>query len=241
MVKKAAQAVQAPVSTSSLRECDEQVLVEAAKNGDGSAFSELCRRYRPRIYALALHMTGNKSEAEDITQDTFVSAYSKLDAFEGRSRFYTWVYRIAVHRTLNLKRYQKRRKGVDFDDPRVEAAIEVDAGGDPRRALELQDVYAQLIASFDQLSPLLRTTVVLTTLQGMSYAEAADVLDTSEGTVAWRIHEARKRLRDELQRLQKEPTPIAVQLEARQVTEAHQRAGYEGALRVLIPRLLGSN
>ncbi len=228
-------------SSLSVADAEDQTLVEAAKEGDQAAFSELCRRYRPRIYALALHMTGNKSEAEDITQDTFVSAFSKLEAFEGRSKFYTWVYRIAVHRTLNLKRYQKRRRGVDFDDPRVEAAIEVDAGGDPRRALELQDVYAQLIASFDQLSPLLRTTVVLTTLQGMSYAEAADVLDTSEGTVAWRIHEARKRLRDELQRLQKEPTPIAVQIEARQVTEAHQRSGYEGALRVLIPRLLGSN
>lgn len=241
MVKKAQNAVTAPNLASIPAKMDDLELVEAAKGGDSNAFSELCRRYRPRIYALALHMTGNKSEAEDITQDTFVSAYSKLDAFEGRSKFYTWVYRIAVHRTLNLKRYQKRRRGVDFDDPRVEAAIEVDAGGDPRRALELQDVYAQLIASFDQLSPLLRTTVVLTTLQGMSYAEAADVLDTSEGTVAWRIHEARKRLREELQRLQKEPTPIAVQIEAREVTEAHRRSGYEGAMRILIPRLLGSS
>lgn len=241
MVQQPRDSKMGKILTSDVTEADDQTLVVQAKKGSEAAFSELCRRYRPRIYALALHMTGNKSEAEDIAQDTFVSAFSKLDAFEGRSKFYTWVYRIAVHRTLNLKRYQKRRRGVDFDDPRVEAAIEADAGGDPRRALELQDVYAQLIASFDQLSPLLRTTVVLTTLQGMSYAEAADVLDTSEGTVAWRIHEARKRLRDELKRLQKEPTPIAVQLEARQVSEEHRRNGYEGALRVLIPRLLGSN
>ena len=196
-------------------------MVDAAKGGDQRAFEALFRRYRPRIYALALHLTGRPSDAEDITQDAFLKAYSKLPEFEGRSEFFTWLYRIAVHRALNVKRNRGRRTLVGLDDPRVSAAIEVDAHGDPRRALELQERYAHLLAAFDRLSSVLRTTVVLTTLQGLSYKEAAVVLETSDGTVAWRVHEARRQLREHMERLQREPTPKAVKLRARRISEEH--------------------
>ncbi len=194
-------------------------LVDAAKGGDQRAFEALFRRYRPRIYALALHLTGEPSDAEDITQDAFLKAYSKLGEFEGRSEFFTWLYRIALHRALNIKRNRGRRTLVGLEDPRVAAAIEVDAEGDPRRALELQERYAHLLAAFDRLSPLLATTVVLTTLQGLSYKEAAVVLETSDGTVAWRVHEARRQLREHMDRLQREPTPKAVKVRARRISE----------------------
>jgi RNA polymerase sigma-70 factor (ECF subfamily) len=194
-------------------------LVEAAKGGDQRAFEALFHRYRPRIYALALHLTGEPSDAEDITQDAFLKAYSKLGEFEGRSEFFTWLYRIALHRALNIKRNRGRRTLVGLGDPRVSAAIEVDAEGDPRRALELQERYAHLLAAFDRLSPLLATTVVLTTLQGLSYKEAAVVLETSDGTVAWRVHEARRQLREHMDRLQREPTPRAVKIRARKISE----------------------
>jgi RNA polymerase sigma-70 factor (ECF subfamily) len=194
-------------------------LVEAAKGGDQRAFEALFHRYRPRIYALALHLTGEPSDAEDITQDAFLKAYSKLGEFEGRSEFFTWLYRIALHRALNIKRNRGRRTLVGLEDPRVSAAIEVDAEGDPRRALELQERYAHLLAAFDRLSPLLATTVVLTTLQGLSYKEAAVVLETSDGTVAWRVHEARRQLREHMDRLQREPTPRAVKIRARKISE----------------------
>lgn len=193
--------------------------MDAAKGGDQRAFEALFRRYRPRIYALALHLTGEPSDAEDITQDAFLKAYSKLGEFEGRSEFFTWLYRIALHRALNIKRNRGRRTLVGLEDPRVAAAIEVDAEGDPRRALELQERYAHLLAAFDRLSPLLATTVVLTTLQGLSYKEAAVVLETSDGTVAWRVHEARRQLREHMDRLQREPTPKAVKLRARKISE----------------------
>lgn len=170
-------------------------LVEAARSGDRRAFDELVRRYRPRIYAVALHLTGRPSDADDITQDAFFKAYQKLPEFEGRSEFFTWLYRITLHRALNVKRNEGRRRNVDPDDPRVAAALVVDAAGDPVRALELRDTYVQLVAAFDRLSPLLRTTVVLTTLQGLSHKEAAVVLETTEGTIAWRVHEARAQLR----------------------------------------------
>ncbi|UCF47955.1 MAG: RNA polymerase sigma factor [Myxococcales bacterium] len=177
-------------------------LVARAKAGEAAAFDELVRKYRARVYSLALHLTGQASDADDITQDAFLKAYHKLPEFEGRSEFFTWIYRITLHRALNAKRDGKRRRTVPFDDPRLIAAVAVDSHGDPERAVQLRDRYRALLEAFDQLSPLLQTTVVLTTLQGLSYKEAAVVLETSEGTIAWRIHEARRKMQGYLDGLE---------------------------------------
>ncbi len=182
------------VSEAQRRGAEAAELVARAKAGDAAAFDELVRKYRPRVYSLALHLTGQASDADDITQDAFLKAYHKLAEFEGRSEFFTWIYRITLHRALNAKRDQKRRRTVPFDDPRLVAAVAVDSHGDPERAVQLRDRYRALLEAFDQLSSLLQTTVVLTTLQGLSYKEAAVVLETTEGTVAWRIHEARRKM-----------------------------------------------
>lgn len=211
-------------------------LVAAAQAGDRRAFEALVLRYRPRIYALALHLTGSPSDADDITQDAFLRAYARLHEFEGRSQFFTWLYRIALHRALNVKRDRGRRPTAPLDDPRITAAIAVDAAGDPARTLELQEAYGQLLAAFDRLSPVLRTTVVLTTLQGMNYSEAAVVLETTEGTIAWRVHEARRKLREEITRLQKDPTPTIFQKRARRIS--HMRDKPE-VWTVAIGQLLG--
>jgi RNA polymerase sigma-70 factor, ECF subfamily len=172
-------------------------LVARAKRGDQRAFGELVRRYRPRIFALALHLSSSDADADDITQDVFLRAFRALDSFEGRSEFFTWVYRMAVNRSLNVRRDQRRRgeSPIDDADPRIEMAIAVDAGGDPRRAAELRQTYARLLRSLDSMPPEMRTTVVLVALQQLSHGEAAVIQGCSEGTVAWRMHEARKRLR----------------------------------------------
>src|SRR5690606_27203861 len=86
------------------------ILVARAKAGDRTDFAELYRRYRNRILALTLHLTGNENDAEDVTQDVFLRAYKKLDTFEGRSHFFTWVYRMAVNKSLNAKRDRRRRR-----------------------------------------------------------------------------------------------------------------------------------
>ncbi len=173
-------------------------LVRRARTGNPLAFAELVRRYRPRIYALGLHLTGSSSDADDIAQEVFLRAFNALDAFEGRGEFFSWLYRIALHLALNEKRNRARRRGAALDDPRVEFAVAVDAGGDPRRAAALRQLYAKLISALDRLSPVLRSTVVLVALQGMSHTEAAEVLGTNVGTIAWRIHEARARLRADM-------------------------------------------
>jgi RNA polymerase sigma-70 factor (ECF subfamily) len=177
-------------------------LVARAKAGDAVAFDELVRKYRPRVYALALQLTGQASDADDITQDAFLKAYHKLPEFEGRSEFFTWIYRITLHRALNAKRDRKRRRTVPIDDPRLVAAVAADAEGNPERAIQLRDRYRALLEAFDRLTPLLQTTVVLTTLQGLSYKEAAVVLATTEGTIAWRIHEARRKMTGYLESLE---------------------------------------
>jgi RNA polymerase sigma-70 factor (ECF subfamily) len=170
-------------------------LVTAAKAGDAQAFEELVRRYRKRIFALALHLTGTPSDADDIAQDVFMRAFRALDRFEGRSEFFTWVYRMAVNRSLNVKRDKRRRPEDPLDeDPRIAYAVSVDSGGDPARASELRATYARLLRGLDGMPAEMRTTVVLVVLLGMSHGEAAVVQKCSEGTIAWRMHEARARL-----------------------------------------------
>ena len=172
-----------------------EALLARARLGDRVAFDQLVTPYRKRIFALALHLTGNASDAEDITQETLLRAYRHLGAFEARSQFATWLYRIAINRALS----HKRRAGtasahVGLDDDRVRAAVAVDAGGDPQAAAQLAESYALLLTALDGLTPTLRTTVVLVALQGLGHREAAVIAGTSEGTIAWRMHEARKQL-----------------------------------------------
>jgi RNA polymerase sigma-70 factor (ECF subfamily) len=172
------------------------LLVQRAKAGEPHAFDALVRRYRKRIFALALHLSGSESDADDIVQDVFLRAYRALDQFEGRSEFFTWVYRLTVNRSLDARRTSTRRgeSSIDECDPRIERAIQVDADGDPQRAAELRQTYARVLRALDALAPDMRTTVVLVALQGLSNAEAAVVQGCSRGTIAWRLHEGRRRL-----------------------------------------------
>lgn len=194
------------------------LLVAQAKAGDKSAFEELVRRYRDRILALCLHLTGNEGDAEDITQEVFLRAYRALDRFEGRSQFFTWVYRMAVNRSLNARRDRKRRRENSMDDPRVHRAVAVDAAGDPVLASELRNTYKHLLTELDRLPAEMATSVVLVALQGLSHAEAAVVQGCSPGTIAWRIHESRKRLRKAMTRRPRrmitppEPTTLSPEL-----------------------------
>ena len=171
-------------------------LVDAARAGDQNAFAALVTRYRKRIFALALHITRSASEADDITQDVFLKAYRALPEFEGRSQFFTWVYRMTVNRSLNVRRDRARRGEDMLDDPRLELAVAVDARSDPSREAELRQQYARLLRALDSLPVDMRTTVILVSLQGMAHGEAAVIQKVSEGTIAWRMHEARRRLHE---------------------------------------------
>ena len=189
-------------------------LVAAAKAGDRRAFEALVRRYRKRIFALALHISGSSSEADDITQDVFLKAYRALADFEGRSQFFTWVYRMTVNRSLNARRDRARRGEDAFDDPRLELAVAFDARSNPSCAAELRQTYARLLRALDSLPADMRTTVILVSLQGLSHGEVAIVQNVSDGTIAWRMHEARRRLNEAMapEKLQRKRGELSAEL-----------------------------
>jgi RNA polymerase sigma-70 factor, ECF subfamily len=178
-------------------------LVDAARGGDADAFGVLVRRYQKRIYRLAVHLLRNSAEAEDVTQDTFVRAYGALDRFDGRSEPFTWMYRIAVNLSLNAIRSRKNnRRATTTDDPRIEGLLIERRGShaDPSALSADRELALALCDGLDDLSESLRTTLVLVSIDGLSHTEAAAVLGCPEGTIAWRVHEARKKLRAYLEK-----------------------------------------
>lgn len=174
-------------------------LVDAARAGDRGAFGVLVRRHQKRVYRLALHLLRNSAEAEDVTQETFVRAYGALDRFDGRSEPYTWMYRIAVNLSLNAIRSRKSsQRTTSADDPRMESLL-VDlqsSQGNPAAATEDRALAQALLEGIEGLSDVLRTTLILVIVDGVSHSDASRSLGCSEGTVAWRVHEARRKLRE---------------------------------------------
>jgi RNA polymerase sigma-70 factor (ECF subfamily) len=190
-------------------EQEESDWLERARGGDAGAYGRLVRAHQRRVHATALQMLGDRGEAEDATQETFLRAWRALERFDGRSKLSTWLYRICVNVCLNAIRRRKRRASSDLDDPRVPEPTADPTQGrtDPAAALETDQTERRLAAALESLSPTLRSAVVLVLLQGMPHKEAADVLGCPEGTVAWRIHEARRRLRLALDDLRDDDAP----------------------------------
>ena len=180
-----------------LPERTDRELVNAAREGNAEAFGLLVHRHQRRVYRLAVHLLKNGAEAEDVTQETFVRAYGALDRFDGRSEPFTWIYRICVNLSLNALRSRKTRSATSPDDPRIEGLL-IDthpSGASPARSSADRELGRALVEAIDQLSDTLRTTLGLVCMDGLSHAEAGVVLGCPEGTVAWRVHEARKKLR----------------------------------------------
>lgn len=171
-----------------LMDTPDETLATAAADGDRAAFAALVTRHYDRIFALGWRLTGNRAEAEDLAQDICAALPQKLRLWRAEARFTTWLYRVVV----NAAHDARRRAAV-----RARAA---DGWGDWE--IERQDVMAEdraaqdwLTAAMARLSPELRDTVALVLGEELSQAEAGAVLGLSEGTIAWRMSEVKKRLR----------------------------------------------
>jgi RNA polymerase sigma-70 factor (ECF subfamily) len=180
-------------------------LVDRAREGDAEAFGHLVRRHQPRIHRLAMHMVRDRAEAEDVAQETFVRAYRALPRFDGRSEPYTWLYRIAVNLSLNALRSRKsKRTTTEADDPRFDALVhearERRSFGDQPADAARKQLYLALAQGIDELSDTLRTTLVLVCVDGRSHEEVSAILGAPEGTIAWRVHEARRKLKEYMTR-----------------------------------------
>ena len=180
---------------------DEAEDLDRARQGDRQAFANLVRKYQRRVYAAALHILGNHGDADDVTQETFIRAFRGLGGFDGRSDFFTWLYRIAVNTALNTMRSSKR--GAALAD---RGATEAQHGGGRPEALGVvertpaewavlsQDL-RRVLEAVASLSPPLRVTLVMATVDDLPYKQIAEILEIPEGTVAWRVNEARRLLR----------------------------------------------
>jgi RNA polymerase sigma-70 factor (ECF subfamily) len=173
-------------------------LVDRARGGDAHAFGQLVRRHQQRIHRLAAHLVRNRAEAEDVMQETFIRAYRALSRFDGRSEPYTWFYRIAINLSLNVLRSRKAQRLMpEASDPRLDGVISATrAIDDPPADAARKQLYTALAHGIDELSDTLRATLVLVCIDGRSHEEAATILGAPEGTIAWRIHEARRKLRE---------------------------------------------
>ena len=189
----------------SVSKIDESVLLEQARDGNPAAFSELVRRYEGKIFRLAQHITQNREDAEDVLQETFLKAYEHLDQFQGNSKFYTWIVRIAVNQALMKLRKRKTDKTVSMDET-------LDTGEDtvareiatwdpnPEQRYSQQEMRKILEEAVDSLSPPYRAVFVLRDIDELSTEETAEALDLSIPAVKSRLLRARLQLRDKLTR-----------------------------------------
>ncbi len=180
-------------------EVPEDLLAAGAAGGDIAAFEELARRHQQKVYRLVYAMTRNHSDADDLAQEVFLTAFRSIRTFNRKSSFYTWIYRIAVNRTLNfLKRKGRERNRAEFTENLVPAEGGVRSGNDPEAESEGREFRRLLEEAVESLPPRFKAAFLLVASRGMNHAEAAGVLGCSEKTVSWRMHKARKILRDRL-------------------------------------------
>jgi RNA polymerase sigma factor RpoE len=178
---------------------EDRELVKKAQTGDMVAYDQLMRKYQERIYATIYHMTSNHEDANDLAQETFVKAYSALKNFKGDSSFFTWVYRIAVNKTINFLKQRKSRSFLSLNDldQNVEhdsELVELVSQHTPRRDAGLAELQEKLNEAMQKLSEDHRMVVTLHDVQGLSHEEIGKIMDCNTGTVRSRLFYARQQL-----------------------------------------------
>ena len=178
---------------------EESVLVRQSQKGDLAAYDDLVRRYQERIYATIYHMTANHEDAADLAQDTFIKAYQALKSFKGGSSFYTWVYRIAVNKTINFLKQRKNRTHMSLNDLDFNAEHDPDfvalvSDKTPRREAGLAELQEKLNEAMQKLSEPHRLVVTLHDVQGLAHDEIAEIMECNIGTVRSRLFYARQQL-----------------------------------------------
>lgn len=180
-------------------------LVARARDGDPAAFEELVQKYERKVFRLAKNITNNDEDAEDVLQETFLKAYSHLDGFQGNSRFYTWLVRIAVNEALMKLRKRKSDKTVSLDEG-IETGEETMVReiavweDDPEQRYSQEEIRAILHEAISSLRPAFRTVFILRDIEELSTEETANLLDLSIPAVKSRLLRARLQLRERLTR-----------------------------------------
>lgn len=181
---------------------DEERIIEQARQGDKKAMSILVNRYNSRVYNLALRILRNREEAEDVLQDTFLTVIAKLDTFDGRSSFFTWLYRIATNSALMLLRKKKIRranfKENNLDPEQNEIANLVDWTQDTSISVDNAEVREKIDEAINLLKDKYKTVFIFRDIEGLSTRETGEILGISDENVKIRLLRARQFLRNHL-------------------------------------------
>jgi RNA polymerase sigma-70 factor (ECF subfamily) len=203
-------------------ETSDAELVQRAKTGDLDAFEALTNRYEQRVYGLAMRMLRQEQDAEDVTQQTFLSVLENLEGFRGEASFSTWVLRIASHAALKIIRKRKGLNTVsleeaaepsDDSDSIPHPEFIADWRQSPEHLVERNEVRRLLDEALARLDEKHRLVFLLRDVEGLSVKETADALELSEGNVKVRLLRARLQLREDLTRVLGNP--------ARQLVRSH--------------------
>jgi RNA polymerase sigma-70 factor (ECF subfamily) len=181
------------------QEPDDIELVHRSQAGDFAAYEELIRRYHRKVYGLVYSMVSSREDAEDLVQEIFIKAWKALGHFREQSGFYTWIYRIALNRTINFRKRRNRSKTVTFDefDPDIktsESYREFSSKGSVLRKMSLGEFQDKMNKALLTLSEKHRAVVVMHDIQEMPHANIAKVMSCSEGTIRSRLFYAHKQL-----------------------------------------------
>src|SRR5260370_25581952 len=184
---------------------DESGLVARAREGDLTAFNELVNHYSRKIYRLAKHITQNDEDAEDVLQETFLKSFEHLGDFQGQSKFYTWIVRIAVNESLMKLRKRKSDRTVPLDEPvdtGEDTVVREIAGGDenPEQRYSQEQCGRILDDAVQSLRPAFRTVFVLRDIDELSTEETAEALGICVPAVKSRLLRARLQLHEKMTR-----------------------------------------
>jgi len=180
-------------------EADESELVLRTKEGDLEAYDKLVRRFQERIYATIYHMTANHEDANDLAQETFIKAFQAIKSFKGDSSFFTWLYRIAVNKSINFLKQRRSKNILSLNDLDLNAEHDPDlvalvSDKTPRRDANLAELQEKLNAAMQRLSETHRLVVTLHDVQGLAHEEIGKIMGCSSGTVRSRLFYARQQL-----------------------------------------------
>ena len=186
---------------------EDATLVEQCRNGDMQAFGSLVAKYQERIFNMVFRMCGRRADAEELAQETFLKALERINQFRGQSKFYTWLFRIAANLAISHRRrggrvrFQSLSGPEEFEQDQADnltAAMARKRNPAPEAAAMAAEINRRVMQALDDLDDEFRLVVVLCDMEGMDYAQIAQVLNLPIGTVKSRLHRARCELRDKL-------------------------------------------
>ena len=174
---------------------DEQVVARVLA-GETALFEILMRRYNQRLFRVSRSILGNDAEAEDVTQDAYVRAYTHLDQFEGRAKFSTWLTKIAVHEAMARLRSRQRLVEIDAASESMEVGMNLESKTpSPEQEVLNRTMRIVLEGAVVRLPETYRSVFMLREVEGLTTSEAAECLDLSEEAVKVRLHRARSMMR----------------------------------------------